>query len=166
VRNPLIVILVLAALILYSFVRESARLAMCGILGLEFTVSARARGLLGIAALIKHHGSANRDIAIAIASGPLGALIAGYLALLLLRKRGEALPAPARVFLCIFCYLALILDPIYYAVIPLARLGGEPSALASSSGLAMQAIQFVALGLLVINTLLIRKYVMPILKSA
>ena len=58
-----------------------------------------------------------------------------------------------------------MIDPIYYSVIPIAGMGGEPERVAVLLGAPIVAIEVIALVLLVVNLLLVRKTLMSFLKE-
>jgi hypothetical protein len=78
---------------------------------------------------------------------------------------GRRLPTPLLLFLAITSYVALILDPIYYAVIPLLRLGGEPETLAWVLDVPRISVVLPAMALLGLNVFLIRRNLVPLIKD-
>jgi hypothetical protein len=74
------------------------------------------------------------------------------------------MPSPFRLLLGLASYLALVLDPVYYAVIPLINMGGEPELLARLLGISTIRIAGPAIAILVINIMLVRSRVVPKLK--
>jgi hypothetical protein len=163
-RTLLSIVLVLAAIYVYSLIREAARLAACALLGIQTTLLPRARGLLGLQVRVDWSHIPRSHTGIVILAGPVVVLGVGYIMLVAIRKRGALMPDPLRIFSCVLCYLALMLDPIYYAVIPLVGLGGEPSAVAVAWGAPVVVVQIAALAILVINTVFVRKDVVPLLR--
>lgn len=153
-----------AAVLVYAALREAGHVAACLALGIPFS------GFLKFGFMPAVHIPAeaalltNTSLAVVTLSGPAAALIAGY-ALLCVMSRRPPKASPLLLLQGITCYACVILDPIYYSAIPLFNLGGEPETLALATGVAMSRIQAAALALLVLNAILTRRIVMPLLKQ-
>jgi hypothetical protein len=105
------------------------------------------------------------QLATLILAGPGLALLAGYLLLGLVGHLGRRLPSGLLLFLAITSYACLVMDPIYYALIPLMRLGGEPETLARVLDIPRLGVALPAMALLGLNVFLTRRNLVPLLKS-
>jgi hypothetical protein len=164
-RNPLAFISVLAAFYIYFFVRGLGRGLAATAMGMVVRPVMRYRVLPGFDVLPGASDIAPRRLAVLILASPVLALLVGYTLLGVMSVRGSRFSYNVRLFICVGSYLGLILDPIYYAVIPLLRLGGEPEMLAQALDAPALAIAFPAMALLGLNVLLARKRLVPILKG-
>jgi hypothetical protein len=163
-RNPLTVIAILAGFYAYFLTREAGRLVAGLALGLEVLPAAKHGVFLGFEV---HPGVVQltpKEIALLILSGPGMALTGGYALLALLIRWGNTIHPSLRLLLGLTCYLALVLDPIYYAVIPLFRLGGEPETLARLLSISKLLIVGIAMVILIFNTYLVQKRIVPLMK--
>lgn len=104
-------------------------------------------------------------LAALILAGPALALLAGYILMVLIGRMGQRFPPHLRLLLCLISYAGLILDPIYYALIPLLRLGGEPETLAWVLDLPRVWVALPAMVLLGLNVFLIRKRLVPVMRG-
>lgn len=144
----------------YVFIRELGHLVAKSMLGLPLNL----KFLYGIipSTDVTGLGTPPLTMAFLIASGPISALIAGYAIVAVLRWR-----MPASVLgtaLGMLGYLCLVLDPIYFAIIPILHLGGEPEALIFGGGIPQRILILLALGVLVLNLIILRLKLIPILK--
>ena len=162
--HPLIVVIAAASLAIYAVLRELGHLLACLLLGIPFEAMLRYGFLPAIRTPAEAALLSGRSLAIILISGPIVALLAGYILLYILAKRPGHSPA-LRLFGALTCYACLIFDPVYYSAIPLFNLGGEPETLASLTGVAISRIEISALILLVLNLLLARKTLTPLLRK-
>ena len=158
-------IAILGGLYAYFLTREAGRLVVGFGLGLEVSPAARHGVFLGFEV---HTGVVQltpREIALLILSGPGMALAGGYALLALLIRWGNMIHPSLRLLLGLMCYLDLVLDPIYYAVIPLFRLGGEPETLAYLLSISRPTIVGIAMVILIFNTYLVHKKIVPLIRG-
>jgi hypothetical protein len=165
-QNPMAAISALGSLVIYLIIRETGHLISGLVLGIPTTLVLRYGILPGVDVSQLAGSLAKRQEGSIIISGPILALLVGYGLLILFARRRRASKPVLQLFLGILCYLSLILDPIYYAIIPLANLGDEPERVAMLLEVSIRTIQLCALSLLLINMLLIRRKVVPFLKGA
>jgi hypothetical protein len=165
IRNPLILVAVAIAFYAYYLVREFGHLLASRLPGLRVASAMRYKIFPGFDLYPSESGTADVNEAVFIVAGPAMALLAGYALLLLLLRRGSRLHPAVRSTMGILCYLALMLDPVYYAIIPLLKLGGEPEMLARVLSISTVPIMIVAVGVLVLNTYLIQRFVMPLIRE-
>jgi hypothetical protein len=164
-RNPSWLLLTIVAVLIYLEIRELGRLAAGLILGLPTRLIIRYRIMPAVEIDLARVEATDGMPAFVVASGPVLALIAGYLLLILMKRRGRPLRSLIGFAVGLLCYASLILDPIYYSIIPLARLGGEPELLARSSGIPILGIAVGAFGLLTLNVLLLRWQLLPLIRG-
>ena len=162
--HPLIVVIVVISLAFYALVRELGHLLACVVLGIPFDVVMRYGFLPSIRTPAEAALLSGRSLAVILLSGPATELIVGYVLLYAIVKR-PARSAYLRLLSAATCYACLIFDPVYYGVVPLFRLGGEPETLAALTGVAMSRIEIPALILLVLNVVLARRVLTPILRK-
>jgi hypothetical protein len=163
-RNPLVILSAPAALYVYLLIRGLGRWLAATATGLPAYHTMVYKVLPTFGVLSNTGDIAPVRSAILILAGPALVLLAGYLLLVLVSLWGERLPSWLRLFLCLTCYLGLILDPIYYAVIPLLRLGGEPGMLMRITGAPSVALILPAMVLLGLNVMLTRNRMVPLIR--
>jgi hypothetical protein len=163
-HNPIAVIAIPISIYCYALTREIGHWISAAVLGLP--VSGFLRVHLLPSFNVNHAGPGISRMASILftISGPGLALLAGYILLGVILKSRVRMRSLPGFLLAFTCYLCLILDPVYYTVIPCARLGGEPEVLARS-GISPAATVVVALGLLIINLVLVRTRMVPRLKE-
>ena len=164
-RHPLALLSFIGALAIYLVVREAGHLVACLVQRMPVSVVLRYGFLPSVQIEPDAAEATARAAAAVILAGPAATLAAGYVLLYGIVKRWpEAFP-PARILWAVTCYVALILDPIYYAVTPLLSLGGEPGTLAVLTGVSFLRIEIVGFAFLVANTILARRAVAPFLRE-
>jgi hypothetical protein len=164
-RNPMALAAILGAIYAYLTVREVGRLLTGLVLGLNIRPVLRYRVLPGFDVGPFPAAITSRLEALGLISGPILALALGYTTLVIIRNVPRPSRLAARLLPGAFCYLALVIDPIYYSVIPIAHMGGEPERVAALLGAPIVAIEAIALVFLVVNLLLVRKTLMSFLKE-
>ncbi len=145
----------------YMFIRELGHIST----KLIFRLSIDLRFIYGIVPSVDVTGCASEPfvVALLIASGPVAALAVGYILVTILRWR-----MPPSLFgsaLGMLSYFCLVLDPIYFAVIPVLHLGGEPDALILTGRISQRGLIAIALGVLTLNLVILRLKLIPILKE-
>ena len=163
-RNPITILYVLLSAYIYVLLRESGHLLVGLTLKMPLTSDWTYRILPAFAVDAAATGNI-RGRSMIILAGPAATLIAGYVLILLMVRGNRPDKRPLRLISGLTCYLALILDPIYFAVVPLARLGGEPERLASLLDVEATPMVAAALVILVVNLILIRTRLVPFLKA-
>jgi hypothetical protein len=162
-KHPIIVVAVLVGLLAYAMLRELGHLAALWALKLPAATTLRYRFLPAVD--ISPDASATPSSAgWVIAAGPIAAIAAGYVLLAAITRWKPGTPSFVRVAAAATCYLGLMLDPIYYAAIPFFSLGGEPELVAKLLGVPLVRLQISALILLVLNVILARRWVVPLLR--
>jgi hypothetical protein len=161
----LAVLMVPVAVLAYAIIREAGHTAACLVLGIPFSGFLRYGFLPAVHIPAEAALLSTGSLAAITLSGPAAALVAGYLLLYALWRRGSKAPASLALLAGLACYACLILDPVYYSVIPLFNVGGEPETLALATGVAMSRIQIPALVLLVLNAILTRRVVIPLVRK-
>jgi hypothetical protein len=164
-RSPLAIVSVLAAVYVFYVLRGLGRALAAVIMGLPVTSVMIYKVLPGFDVFSNAWEIGRSRIATLILAGPACALLAGYILLMLIGSRGKRLPPLFRLFLCMTSYISLILDPIYYAVIPLLRLGGEPETLAWILDVSPIWLALPAMVVLGLNVMLTRKGLVPLIKG-
>ncbi len=164
-RNPLAIVSVLVAFYVFYGLRGLGRALAAVIMGLPVSRVMIYKVLPGFDVFSNAWDIAPSRLTTLILAGPACALLAGYLLLVLIGSRGKRLPPPLRLFLCLTSYISLILDPIYYAVIPLLRLGGEPETLAWILDVSPIWLALPAMAVLGLNVMLTRKKLVPLIKG-
>jgi hypothetical protein len=164
-RNPLAIASVLGAFYAFYVLRGLGRALAAIIMGLPVTRVMIYRVLPGFDVFSDAWEMAPSRLATLILAGPACALLAGYLLLVLIGSRGKRLPSQLLLFLCMTSYVSLILDPIYYAVIPLLRLGGEPETLAWVLDVSRIWVALPAMAVLGLNVMLTRRRLVPLIKD-
>jgi hypothetical protein len=163
-RRPLIAVVVPVSLYTYFMVRELGHLMAASVLKLSTRLVLRYRVLPawvsdpGVTRIPEHRQ------ALFIIWGPALALTAGYVLLALISPRNRVLGPVKGLLPAILCYAMLIFDPLYYTVIPVAGLGGEPAAVARLFGIPVLGIIIPAGALLIINVILVRRVLAPLLR--
>lgn len=165
-RNPLALLLVPASFYVYLLIRGLGRALAAALMGLPVDHIMFYKILPAFDVFSQSGEIAPAKIAILILGGPVCALLAGYILLVLLVPWRERLPSGLGLFLCFTCYLSLILDPIYFALIPLLPLGGEPEMLARITSVSPIAIALPAMGLLGLNVILTRNRLVLLIKRS
>jgi hypothetical protein len=163
-RNPLVILAALGSFYAYYLMREAGHLIAGLMIGREVRALFMYRIIPRIAVDLQASRPTVREQALVIVSGPLAALVLGYILLVLIVRWGRTLHRSMHLLLGFACYLCLVLDPIYYAVIPLLRLGGEPQSLAALLGYSVPAMIAIAVGLLILNIALVRRKVVPLIR--
>jgi hypothetical protein len=163
-KHPIIVLAVLVGLFAYAMLREAGHLAALWALKLPAATTLRY-GFLPAVDISPGPGAAPSSVGWVIAAGPIAAIAAGYVLVAVLTKWKAGMPSFVRVAAATACYLGLVLDPIYYAAIPLFNLGGEPEMVARLLGVPLVRLEISALILLVLNLILARRWVVPLLRS-
>ncbi len=158
-------LLIVGCIYLYSMIREAGRLLGCVIVGNDFVVEMRNPWIFGLKVTFHQTTQYPTGMAFATLGGPLLVIVMGYLLVLLLTRYRSMLPKGISLLVCLAAYINLVLDPIYYAFIPLGRLGGEPRQVAQSLGISIGLLQVVAIALLALNIYIIKRKVIPILKE-
>ncbi|MFZ1946107.1 MAG: hypothetical protein WAW06_01005 [bacterium] len=164
-RHPLALFSFVGALAIYFLVREAGHLAACLVQRMPVSVILRYGFLPSVQAQPEAAEASTRAAAAVILAGPAATLAAGYVLLYgIVRRWPEAFPR-LRILWAVTCYVGLMLDPIYYAVIPLMSLGGEPGTLTALTGVGFLRIEIAGFALLVANTLLARRIIAPFLRE-
>lgn len=163
-KKALAVLMVPIAVMLYAILREAGHLAACLVLGVPVSGFLKYGFVPAVHIPAEAAMLTNRSLAVITLSGPVAALLAGYILLYAISRR-QSKASPLLLLAGITCYACVTFDSIYYSAIPLFGLGGEPETLALATGLAMSRIQVAALVLLVLNAILTRRVVMPVLRG-
>jgi hypothetical protein len=163
--RPLVLLYLLAAGYLYLLVRQVGRGLGAVAAGIPFEPVLMHGILPGFAVYSQAGQTSPGRMAAVLLTGPAFALLVGYLLLWAVARGAGRAPARLGIFLCAISYLALMLDPLYYAVIPLLRMGGEPETLARITGLSSRAIAIPAMAVLGLNVMLARKYLVPSIRA-
>jgi hypothetical protein len=148
----------------YFLVREAGHLAAILLAGVPAEFMIRYRVIPAIEISPESQGIGNSTEGFIMMSGPVMALLAGYLLFVLINRYGRLVQSALGPILGFTCYLTLMLDPIYYSVIPLAGLGGEPERLAYLLDISTGGIAGGAFALLVLNIILIRLRLVPLIR--
>lgn len=165
-RRPSTVIVVLVSLYIYLVVRELGHLLAASLLDLPARLVVQYRLLPtwvtdpGATPIPEH------SRAIFLLSGPGVAIAIGYVLLALISRWNRLLGPVVGLLAGVLCYAMLIFDPIYYTVIPVIGLGGEPAAVARLLGIPMLGIIIPAGVLLVIDVILITRVLAPRLRRS
>jgi hypothetical protein len=163
-RNLLAPVSVLAAFYAFYILRGGGRALVAAMMGIPITRVMVHRVLPAFDVFSNAWEMAPSRLAILILAGPAATLLVGYLLVLVIGPKVERLPSPLLLFLCVCSYAGLILDPTYYAVIPLLRLGGEPETLAWVLGVSRFWIAFPAMAVLGLNVMLARTRLVPFMR--
>jgi len=161
--HPLIVVIIVASLAIYALVRELGHVLACVIMGMPFDWIMIYGFLPSVRTPAEAALLSGRSLAVILLSGPAAELIVGYVLLYAIAKRPPRF-ASLRLLGATTCYACLIFDPVYYSVVPLFRLGGEPESLAALTGVTMSRIGIPALILLVLNVILARRVLTPVVR--
>ena len=164
-RNPFTLIAIMAAFYAYYLTREVGRLIVVLALGLDVAPTIRYRVLVGFEVQSGVVEPTPTEMGLLILSGPGMALVAGYALLAGLIGWGNRIHSRLRLMLGLMCYLTLVLDPIYYAVIPLFRLGGEPETVQYLLPISRLPIVAIAMGLLIFNIYIIQNKLIPLIRG-
>ena len=164
-RNPLAIVSVLAAFYVFYVLRGLGRALVAVIMGLPVTSVMIYKVLPGFDVFSNAWEMRPSRLATLILAGPACALLAGYILLVLIGYREKRLPPNLRLFLCMTSYISLILDPIYYAAIPLLRLGGEPETLAWILDVSPIWLALPAMAVLGLNVFLTKGRLVPLIKA-
>jgi hypothetical protein len=164
-RRPLILLYLIAAGYIYLLIRQVGRGLGGAIAGIAVKPVMMHGILPGFAAAAQAGQAAPGRLAALMLAGPILALLVGYVLLWAVARGAGRAPAGLGVLLCAISYLALVLDPLYYAVIPLLRMGGEPETLAMITGVSPRMIAIPAMAVLGLNVMLVRKYLVPSIKA-
>lgn len=164
-RHPLALLSFIGALAIYFLVREAGHLVVCLVQRMPVSAVLRYGFLPSVQLAPETAETSARAAAAVILAGPAATLAAGYVLLYgIVRRWPEAIPR-LRILWGVTCYIGLMLDPIYYSVIPLMSLGGEPGTLAALTGVGFLRIEIAGFALLVANTLLARRILAPFLRE-
>ncbi len=164
-RNPLTILSILGAIYVFYVLRGLGRALAAIIMGLPAKPVIIYKVLPGFDVFSNAWEMAPPRLAALILAGPACALLAGYLLLVLISYQGNRIPSKVLHFLCMASYVSLVLDPIYYAVIPLLRLGGEPETLAWVLDVSRIWVALPAMAMLGFNVILARERLVPIIKG-
>jgi hypothetical protein len=164
-RNPLAILSVVGAIYLYYLLRGLGRALAAASMGLPTNRVMLYKVLPTFDVFSNAWEMSPSTIAVLLLAGPACALLAGYLLMALIDRLGESLPRPALLFLCITSYAGLMLDPIYYALIPLLRLGGEPDILTRALDIPRAWVVLPAMVILGLNVLLTRRRLVPLIRN-
>jgi hypothetical protein len=157
-RRPFAVIAVLVSVYCYLLVRELGHLISAAVLGMPTDLVVQYLVVPTWQAGPEVFSMSARGRAFFIVASPVLTLLAGYAALGLISRWGARLRgAFTRLVPAVLCYAMLILDPIYYSIIPILRLGGEPAAVARLLGIPRLAVVIPAAVLLIVNVILLRR---------
>lgn len=165
-KHPLVPLIVLVAVLAYLMIREIGHLLSLSAMGLA------VRSFLQYGFLPAFEAAPSTPIlspesqALVTLSGPVLVLIVGYLLLWLMNRYHRLAVSGPGLIVGFLCYLALIIDPVYYSILPLLKLGGEPETLAGLLEIPLTPITVTAFGLLVLNALLLRKSLVPLMRRA
>ena len=163
-HNPIAVIAIPISIYCYALTREIGRWISATVMRLPVSTSLRLHLLPSFSVSQDGSGASWTAGILFTISGPGLALLVGYVMLgVILKSRVRMRSLPGLV-LAFTSYLCLILDPVYYFVIPFTQLGGEPEELARF-GVPPAAIVVIAVGLLVTNLILIRIRLVPRLRE-
>jgi hypothetical protein len=162
-RNPFALLSALGAFYAYFLLRYLGRGLAAAVMDVHLEQAVVYKILPRLDIFPRAAGVAPARLAILILMGPVVALLTGYLLMAILPRTGH-MPWRLRFFVCLISYFCLVLDPIYYAVIPLLRLGGEPEALAGVLGIPPVLVALLAMAILGLNVLLVRKKVVPVMR--
>jgi hypothetical protein len=163
-KHPVVVIAVLVGVLGYAMLRELGHAVALAVLRVPAATTLRYGFLPTVGISPDAAGASRSSIGWVTLAGPLAALAAGYILLAAIARWKPGLPSFARVTVAVVCYLGLVIDPIYYAAIPLFNLGGEPELAASLLGLPLSRVETSALVLLVLNVILARQWIVPWLR--
>jgi hypothetical protein len=161
-RHPLTPLAVVAALVAYLLLRDVGHVVACIVLGVRFSPVLKYGFFPSVEILSA--GASARSLAAVILGGPAATLTTGYL-LLNVISRAPATPSGLGVLKGALCYLALVLDPLYFTVISLLNLGGEPEILTILTGFPATRMAILGLAVLALNLVLARRTVMPYLRG-
>ena len=164
-RNPLAIISVLVAFYTFYVLRGLGRALAAVIMGLPVGRVMIYKVLPSFDVFSNAWELEPSRLVTLILAGPACALLAGYLLLALIASREKRLPPRLRLFLCMTSYISLILDPIYYAAIPLLRLGGEPETLAWILDVSPIWLALPAMAVLGLNVFLTKGRLVPLIKA-
>ena len=164
-KNPLVLLGLPASGAVYLVIRELGHLIACSALGIPFSIVVKSGFLPTIAATVEPTDLTTTAQAWLIMSGPIAGLLVGYVLLVLIARRRSPASVFVRLLAAMTCYLTLILDPIYYTIIPIFSLGGEPERLANLLGVPISKVQMIAIVLLLTNSILSRRIAVPFFKG-
>jgi hypothetical protein len=164
-RHPLTIVSVLGAVYVFYTLRGLGRALAAVVMGLPVNRVMLYKVLPSFDVFSDAWQTAPSRLATLILAGPACALLAGYLLLMFIGCLGKRLPPQLMLFLCMTSYAGLILDPIYYAVVPLLRLGGEPETLAWVLDASRLWVALPAMALLGLNVMLTRKRLVPLIRE-
>jgi hypothetical protein len=165
-RRPVGVIGVAVSIYGYLLIRELGHLISAAVVGMPTVLVVLYRILPTWQAGPEALSLPRASQAFFIVGGPVLTLLAGYLTLVLIARWGTRLRgAFPGLLLAVLCYAMLMLDPIYYSIIPMLSLGGEPAAVASLLDVPRAALAVPAAGLLVVNVVLLRRKIGGLLRA-
>lgn len=157
---------VLISIYLYLLVRALGHLISASILDLPTHLVVRHLVLPTWQAGQEVFSMPDRSQAFLIVAGPALTLVVGYAVLVSVGRWGARLRgALPRLLPAVLCYVMLILDPIYYSIIPIVRLGGEPATVAHLLAIPRAAVVAPAAILLIVNVMLLRRSLRNLLRE-
>jgi hypothetical protein len=165
-RNPLALLCALGAVYIYLIIRQAGRLLGAVLLGVPAKSVVLYKVLPAFDVAPSAAEIAPSGLAALILMAPLLALVVGYVLLIAVRRASERLPYGLRLLVCLVSYLCLIIDPAYYGVVPLLRLGGEPEFVARVLGDSQVIIALPAIVILGLNVILARRILVPAIKGS
>lgn len=165
-RSPLALLSALGAVYLYLIIRQLGRLLGAIALGVPVRNLVLYKILPAFDIAPGAQDLAPAAFAAVLLMAPLLALVVGYVLLLVGRRTLARLPSGLRFPLCLVSYLCLIIDPAYYGVVPLFRLGGEPELVARVLGVSQTWIALPAMAILGLNVILARRILVPAIKGS
>ena len=164
--HPLVPVSVGVAVIAYLVIREVGHLVSLSAMGLAVRSFLQYGFLPAFGAASSNPILSPVSQALVILAGPVLVLVVGYILLWIMKRHHRLAGSGLGLSVCFICYLALIIDPVYYSIGPLLKLGGEPEMLAGLLEISPIPITVTALGLLVLNALLLRKRLVPLMRKA
>jgi hypothetical protein len=164
-RDPLAIVSVVGAFYIFYALRGLGRALAAAILGQPVDLVMLYKVLPTFDVFSGAWEMATPRLVTLILAGPACVLAVGYLLMVIVSRKGARLPSQLVFFLCVTSYAGLMLDPIYYAVIPLLRLGGEPETLAWVLDVSRFWVALPAMVLLGINVVLTKAKLVPLIKT-
>jgi hypothetical protein len=163
-RKPLALLSILGAGYAYLLIRQMGKVLAATALGMPVDPG-MIYGFLPDFQVSYPGDAPTYGHAILMLAGPGLALLTGYFFLWVVWHHRERIPSGLRLLTGLISYLGLILDPAYYALIPLLRLGGEPEILARATGVSPIAIVLPAMVVLGLNVMLAKRHLIPAIRG-
>jgi hypothetical protein len=163
--HPLVLLSIPAAGYVYLLIRQVGRGLGAAAFSIPIEPVMMSKILPGFDVYSHAAGIGPGRLAGLILMGPALTLLVGYVLLWVLGRGPRRGPGGLRLFGCTISYLGLILDPVYYAVIPLLRLGGEPETLAHIIGVSPIVVALPAMAVLGLNVMLTGRLLVPAIKA-